>query len=126
MAAQQLQESFSITGHMPIEAYVSRMQGVINRLIVTAGVALRNGQPETAARLLSASETLRSRVNYRLEPAPLAEYDSEVNNLRSLLGETAFGETWAAGGRMNAADATRFALTFLGSVLHRLAKGGNC
>jgi predicted ATPase/DNA-binding CsgD family transcriptional regulator len=72
-------------------------EGIVEDLAGVAEVASLLGQPEQAARLLGAVETLREASNIRLSPLRRAEYDRTVEGIRAQLDEATFAEAWKAG-----------------------------
>jgi tetratricopeptide (TPR) repeat protein len=64
-----------------------------------AGIALERGQPVYAAKLLSASETLRQSVGGYISPRvrQVNKLDLFLSNTREQLGEAAFTEAWEEG-----------------------------
>jgi hypothetical protein len=61
------------------------------------GVALGQGQPERATRLLGAAYLLFETLPPFLSPADWTEYDQLVNIARGQLGQAAFAPAWAEG-----------------------------
>lgn len=76
-----------------------------------ADVARAQGHPQCAVTLLAAAQGLRETLGVRRAPCESTEYERELPNLRSELGEQAFGLTWAAGQQMPLEEAIEYALT---------------
>jgi predicted ATPase/class 3 adenylate cyclase/Tfp pilus assembly protein PilF len=73
----------------------------------TTGAA---GQPDRAARLLGAAETLRATIVQRRFPDEQREYERQVTSVRERLGDDAFDTAYAAGQAMSLDEAIAFAL----------------
>jgi predicted ATPase/DNA-binding XRE family transcriptional regulator len=65
-----------------------------------ARVAVVQGRPERAARLLGTSAALRDEMGTPLVPIARADHDHAVNDTRAALGEDAFAAAWAEGSGM--------------------------
>ena len=64
---------------------------------VMGGVAVAQGQPERAARLLGAAEAWFDVPGHTIDPPERAEHDGYIAAARAQLGEEAFAAAWAAG-----------------------------
>jgi DNA-binding NarL/FixJ family response regulator len=62
-----------------------------------AAVALHQGQPVEATRLLAATNTIRTDLGVPASVTDRAAYQDALTAARIALGEEAFGHTWAAG-----------------------------
>jgi predicted ATPase len=80
------------------------------RLEGMARVAVVQGQPERAARLLGASAALREEMGTPLTPVSRTDHDHAVNAARAALGEDAFAAAWEVGHAMSLEDAVAYAL----------------
>lgn len=76
-----------------------------------AGVSSASLDPERAATLLGAAESLRAALGGRLQGLERAQHERALAALQSVLGAQRLGEAWAAGGRLPVEDAVRIALT---------------
>ncbi|HLY27967.1 MAG TPA: adenylate/guanylate cyclase domain-containing protein [Aggregatilineales bacterium] len=83
---------------------------VANQLECFAFVARAQDQPERAARLLGAAETLRAEIGAPMTDYERAEYDVEVTALHSTLDKPTFEAAWAAGSAMTPDDAVGYAI----------------
>lgn len=75
-----------------------------------AGLALRNGHPESAARMLSAAQAARDRIGSPVPPVLRAGHKQEIAATRAALSEPAFASAWAEGQAMTLEQATAYAL----------------
>jgi ATP/maltotriose-dependent transcriptional regulator MalT len=76
----------------------TRRNSMIARCLAgLGGVALGQGQPERAARLLGAAYLLFETLSPFLSSADWAEYDQLLSKTRSQLDEPAFAAAWAEG-----------------------------
>jgi hypothetical protein len=75
-----------------------------------ATIALAEGEPERAARLLAAAATLRSATRTPRLPQDRAQHEQDIANARSALGDDAFAAAWATGEAMPVAEAIADAL----------------
>jgi non-specific serine/threonine protein kinase len=62
-----------------------------------ADIAGRAGEPEVAARLYGAADSLRARAGRTVEPVFREEFECDVAVARRALGDEAFAQAWAAG-----------------------------
>ena len=62
-----------------------------------AEIAMRNNQPESAVRLLSAAGNLREKFYLAIFPFPLDNHENNIADARAALGEAAFDTAWAEG-----------------------------
>jgi hypothetical protein len=75
-----------------------------------ARVAVMQGRPERAARLLGASTTLREEMSTPLSPVAQADHDHATNAAYAALNEDALAAAWAEGGAMSFEEAIAAAL----------------
>ncbi|MBN1813052.1 MAG: tetratricopeptide repeat protein, partial [Anaerolineae bacterium] len=75
-----------------------------------ASLALRNGQSESAARMLSVAQAIRDRIGSPVTPVLRVWHEQDVAVARAALGEPAFASTWAEGQAMTLEQATAYAL----------------
>ncbi len=75
-----------------------------------AEIAAARGQPERAARLFGAAESLRKATGGVRMPAERPDYERGVAAARAALGEKAFVAAWAEGQALPLEDAIAFAL----------------
>jgi len=68
------------------------------------------GQPERAARIYGAAETLFEAVGARLPPYDRADYDRNRDTVRSQLGDENFMLGWKEGCGMSLEQATAYTL----------------
>jgi hypothetical protein len=80
-------------------------------LEVLACAAVACGQPQRAARLGGAAETLREALGARLPPVLEAHCDRLLQDARLALGSQAFAAAWVAGQAFPLADALAEALS---------------
>jgi predicted ATPase len=88
--------------------------GTVESLEAIAYLAMAERQPERAARLLGAAESLRQTIGIRHRPFERTDYESSVVAIRASLGEEAFAEAWAAGQALSLEQAVAEALAELG------------
>jgi len=84
--------------------------GTVESLEGFAYLATAQQQPERAARLLGAAELLREAIGIRHRPFERVDYESEVAEIRTALGEEAFAAAWGAGRTMSREQTIRYAL----------------
>jgi tetratricopeptide (TPR) repeat protein len=89
--------------------------GIAYGLAGLASLAGPDGQPERAARLLGAAETLLDATGAHLPSAERAGHERNVLAVRAQLGEAAFVAAWDAGRAMTTEQAITYALTEGGS-----------
>jgi hypothetical protein len=85
-------------------------RGVAFCLIGSAGVAGATRQPERAARLLGAAESLLEAIGARIWPSNRADYDRIVAAARAGLDDVAFNAAWEEGRAMSPEEAVEYAL----------------
>jgi tetratricopeptide (TPR) repeat protein len=73
-------------------------------------VAKALGQPERAARLFAAAETLREKIGTPMNPQERIEYDGEVAGTRAQINENAFASAWAEGRNLTMEQAISYAV----------------
>jgi hypothetical protein len=79
-------------------------------LLGLAGVAGATGQPERAARLFGAAETLLEQIGAPLQAADLADYERNLAAVRSRLTERRFTAARQDGHAMASEQAIAYAL----------------
>jgi hypothetical protein len=79
------------TGEADLREEQSNKEGVALCLAGLAGVVGVQGQPERAARIYGAAETLFEAVGARLSPYDRADYDRNRDAVRSQLGTSCLG-----------------------------------
>jgi tetratricopeptide (TPR) repeat protein len=109
-AATLLKESLALFRELGDKPGIGTRGGLADCLERLARVAVAEGQPERAARLLGAAEALRDALGAPLPPADGAEYQRDVTVIRAGLGEEAFAAAWAAGRAMSLEEAVTVAL----------------
>jgi ATP/maltotriose-dependent transcriptional regulator MalT len=85
------------------------MHGLAQSLVGLARVISKGGDPQSAACLFGAVESLRKAIDEGLPPAEQAQYDQDLTALRAALGETGFPRAWAAGQTMTLEQAVELA-----------------
>jgi tetratricopeptide (TPR) repeat protein len=103
-AAARFQESLALLGEAGDKRDVARC------LAGRGGLAVAEGQPECAARLLGAAAALLRNSGARLQPIDEAAFDRSVTAARTALGEDAFAAAWAEGRAMTLQQAMTYAL----------------
>lgn len=83
---------------------------IANQLECFAFLAMREEDPDRAAKLLGASETLREKVQSPMTDYEQTEYAQAIAQLRAMLPETEFMSFWAEGRSMTMEQAIQFAL----------------
>ena len=78
----------------------------LNGLAATA----RSDQPQRAARLAAATETLRKAIDVTWAPAERRIYELTLAAARAALSEAEFAAAWAAGSAMTLGEAVAYAL----------------
>ena len=86
------------------------MEGVARGLEGLAGVAVGQGRPDRAARLLGAAHTLRETSNAPLPSTDRAVYEQTAAAARAALGSTAFSAAWAEGKALPVEQTATYAL----------------
>ncbi len=79
-------------------------------LVGLAGIAGNKGQPEKAARILSATNIILVAVGAQLEPVEQRDYDRILAAARAQLDEAAWEAAWAEGQAMSMEQAIGYAL----------------
>jgi non-specific serine/threonine protein kinase len=85
-------------------------QGAARCLQGTAGVAIKRGEAERAARFCGAAAALREAIGIQLPASGRASFDEIVAAARTALGEAAFEAAWAAGQALSLEEAIDAAL----------------
>ena len=93
---------FQDQGHRP---------AIAHQLESFAFIAIRQEEPERAAKLFGAAEALRERINAQMLELESIEYTNAVIRIRSLLDETDFNSLWAQGRALTMEQAIKFALS---------------
>ena len=70
---------------------------VAHELECIAYILAKTGEPQLAAVILGAADTLRKRIGSVATPLELAEYEKEVTALRAMLTEDKFKRAWERG-----------------------------
>ena len=92
-------------------ASIRFVAGLLDLLELYAMVFERQGEPEAAARLWGARNTLGGEVGREADhPLELAAHDEAVAQVRSALGHEAFERAWQRGTAMTLDEAVAFAL----------------
>ncbi|MEM8532279.1 MAG: tetratricopeptide repeat protein [Chloroflexota bacterium] len=78
-----------------------------------AEILLIYGQPQAAAQLLGAAETLRETMQTRIDPINDAFYEQTVNDVRTALGSDEFAQAWATGRAMTLEQAYALSQQYL-------------
>jgi predicted ATPase/DNA-binding SARP family transcriptional activator len=97
---------------------LTRARAVGSRAIISHGLEAMaavegaRGQPDHAARLLSAAAAIRDAIGHPVEPARQLEYDALAAMVRTALGEKAASEAWEAGRAMTIEAAVECALAY--------------
>ena len=103
-AAALLREGLAIT----VELNYKHTFGL--GLAMLAGPVGASGQPERAARLFGASESILQNLGASLQPADKIEIDRNLDDVRAQLDEKTFDQAWAEGRAMSLEDAVALAL----------------
>ncbi len=83
---------------------------VASSLDALAGVSLRRGDHERAARLLGAADAIRDSDNARVPAEYRALYQRTVDAVRTRMGDGAFNAAWVAGRALSLEQAIAEAL----------------
>jgi tetratricopeptide (TPR) repeat protein len=83
---------------------------IANQLECFAFVAIAEGEPQRAIKLLGAAEALREKIGSPMASYEVMEYHKEVAQLRTMLAETDFNAFWAEGRAMTMEQAIQSAL----------------
>jgi predicted ATPase/class 3 adenylate cyclase len=89
---------------------LGKRPAVANQLECFAFIARAQGQPERAARLLGAAETLREVAGAPMLEYERGEYEREIASLRAALDQPRLDEAWAAGQALTLDQAVAYAL----------------
>ena len=99
-------------------ASIRFVAGLLDSLELYATVLEREGEPEAAARLWGARNTLGGEVGRETDhPLELAAHDEAVARARAALGEESFERAWELGSTMTLDEAVAFALEQASPVL---------
>jgi hypothetical protein len=74
-----------------------------------AEMAIANGTPEKAVRLLSAAAALRISIGSVIDPVDHSEYQNKLATLRTELGASRFGKLWDEGNMLTPEQAIALA-----------------
>jgi len=74
------------------------------------GVAVAQGQPERAGRLLGAAEAWFAAAGHVIAPTERAEHDGYIAAIHALLDDATFAAAWAQGHAMSLEQAIAYAL----------------
>jgi tetratricopeptide (TPR) repeat protein len=85
---------------------VGDRRGIAECLIGLAGVLLHE-DPERAAQLFAAADSLLTEVGASVSATNRRDYEQHLAAVRQELGEAAFGAAWAAGHRLSREEAVR-------------------
>ena len=88
-------------------------EGIALSLELLAAIALRRQEPETAARMLGAAESLLSEIGYVLGPAEAKLHQETVEALGPALTEETLSRAWAEGAALSETEAADYAVTAL-------------
>ena len=83
---------------------------VAHELECIAYILIRKEEPERAAQLLGAAESLRTLIDAVMTKMEMTEYELEVATLREMLGETEFHTQWNIGTKLAMDEAIELAL----------------
>jgi predicted ATPase/class 3 adenylate cyclase len=89
---------------------IGHRAAVAHQLECFAFVAKAQEEDQRAAKLFGAAEILRENANLPMNPMEQIEYDREVKDLRTNMGEAIFAKTWAEGRAMTMEQAISYAL----------------
>jgi len=85
-------------------------KGIAGSFESLASLALHEGDPVVAARLLSAASALRTAIGAPLPPYRREEIERELALVRTAIGEDAFAAAWEEGRAMSLDEAVGYAL----------------
>jgi predicted ATPase/class 3 adenylate cyclase len=94
---------------------IGHRAAVAHQLECLATIAMQSEQPERAARLFGAAETLRDKIGIPMTPQERAEYERTITELRSGMVPGIFTAAWAEGKGFSMDQAVRFAIQSLGN-----------
>jgi hypothetical protein len=103
-ARELLVESFRIDRELGNVPFVAM------NLVRFAGIHLREGNPEVAARLISRGIAVFKEIGLSLESWMAQEVEDATAAVRAQLDEAAFEAAWEAGAKLSLDDACAFAL----------------
>jgi predicted ATPase/class 3 adenylate cyclase len=84
---------------------------IANQLECFAFIAISEGEPQRAARLLGAAEALRERISSQMTDFERVEYDQSLARLNTLLHAEEFNALWAEGRSMPMEQSIALALS---------------
>jgi tetratricopeptide (TPR) repeat protein len=84
---------------------------IANQLECFAFIAISEGEPQRAARLLGAAEALRERISSQMTDFERVEYDQSLARLNTLLHAEEFNALWAEGRSMTMEQSIALALS---------------
>jgi len=93
---------FQDQGHRP---------AIAHQLESFAFIAIREEEPERAAKLFGAAEALRERIKAQMQELESIEYNNAVIRIKSLLSEEEFDSLWKQGRELTMEQAIKFALS---------------
>ena len=96
-------------------------EGIAEALAGLAGVAAATRQPERAARLFGAAETLRHAIHHDIRRQNREPYDLYLPLARAQLGEAAFSKAWAEGRAVTLEQAIHYALARPATLIKSIA-----
>jgi hypothetical protein len=107
----ELDEPLGIYRHLlPKWKDLGHRSAVAHELECIAYILTRKEEPERAATLLGAAETLRKTIDSVMTRMEQAEYEREVSGLRDMLGEEEFRKQWDAGRALTIEEAIQLAI----------------
>lgn len=83
---------------------------VAHELECIAFILGQKGRPEAAVTLLGAADALRTSIEANMTSPERVEYDEVISDLRAVVDESRFGQSWAAGQSMSMDQAIELAL----------------
>ena len=84
---------------------------VAHQLESFAALALAEAEPQRAAKLLGAAETLRNKAQFPMADFEKPEYNQYVERLHSMLADAEFNARWAEGRSLTMAQAVQVAVS---------------
>jgi predicted ATPase len=98
------------TESLALKAQLGDQRGLVHSFKAFAALAMTPpSQPERAARLLGAAETLRRAIGISTMAASRQQDEMMIRTLQTDLGESAFARAWAAGAAMELTQAVAYA-----------------
>jgi hypothetical protein len=82
---------------------------VAHELECSAYILSKRDQPQRAASILGAADSLRRMIESTATPLELVEYEKELFALREKMDRTAFEQAWAEGQRLSMDEAITLA-----------------